>query len=140
MSSYWQKIKRISISVHSNLPTKQKRYGERQMLIILIFIFFGDAFKWGGLFGISEYNWIQGHFSDIGLTAQFTTAIYYLKGHIKKSLYFALFIPPLLFSLYEVFQYPHIDPVDIICYFSGSGIALLSLIGYKRWINRTKVH
>jgi len=74
----------IQSLLNSHLPKKLKRYSEWQMLIILIFILFGDLFKWGHLFRLTQYNWIQGHFSDIGLTAQFTTAIFYLRGHKEK--------------------------------------------------------
>ncbi|MBN1846215.1 MAG: hypothetical protein JW810_11065 [Sedimentisphaerales bacterium] len=97
------------------------------MLIILLFIFFGDAFKWGDLFNITQYNWIQGHFSDIGLTAQCTTALYYLFGHRSRSIPFAFALPPLAFTCYEIMQYPHTDYVDIACYVAGSAMALGSI-------------
>lgn len=117
------------------MPVKLKRYCERQMLVILLFILFGDLFKWGNLFGITQYNWAQGHFSDIGLTAQFTTVIYYVAGHKQEGKYFSFFLPPLVFTGYELIQYPRTDLMDIVCYTFGSLIALLSILLYK---NRMK--
>ncbi|MBN2028900.1 hypothetical protein JW824_01535 [bacterium] len=134
----WPKKETIQSLLNSHLPKKLKRYSEWQMLIILIFILFGDLFKWGHLFRVTQYNWIQGHFSDIGLTAQFTTAIFYLRGHKEKGSYYAFFFPPFFFTLYEMTQYPNSDPVDILCYFLGSGIALMSLKVYQNKLNRKR--
>ncbi|HUS86331.1 MAG TPA: hypothetical protein VMW76_03740 [Bacteroidales bacterium] len=106
------------------------------MLVILIFILFGDSFKWGDLFGITKYNWIQGHFSDIGLTAQFTTVIYYLSGHKPWGKYISTLLPILAFTFFELIQYPKTDPIDIFCYFLGSFSALLSILLYKYRLNK----
>ena len=120
----------------SQLPDRLKRYCERQMLIILLFILFGDLFKWGGLFRITEYNWIQGHFADIGLPAQFTTAMYYLLGHKRRSIPLVLLLPPAAFTFYELMQFPRSDYIDVACYFAGSAIALCSLSLYRMSLNR----
>ena len=88
------------------------------------------------MFGITQYNWIQGHFADIGLTAQFTTFIYYLYGHKRFGLHVSISLPPLLFTLYECMQYPNSDPIDIVCYFFGSIAALMSITFFKY---RTKI-
>jgi len=101
------------------------------MLVILIFILFGDSFKYGQILGLNRYNWIQGHFSDIGLTAQFTTALYYIYGHKQSIIFPIVILPPFSFTLYELTQYPNSDPIDIACYFLGSMIAIFSLIIYK---------
>lgn len=122
---------KLKTFLNSHLPDRLKRYCERQMLIILLFILFGDSFKFGRMLGITEYNWIQGHFADIGLTAQFTTAMYYLFGHKRKSLPFVLLLPPIAFTFYECMQYPRMDYVDIACYFGGSAIALCSVTLFR---------
>lgn len=122
----------------SHLPDRLKHHCERQMLIVLLFILFGDSFKWGNLFGITEYNWIQGHFADIGLTAQFTTAAYYLFGHKRTSVPLVLLLPPLAFTSYELMQFPHTDYVDVACYFGGSAVALCSIIIYQLSLNRAE--
>ena len=132
MKKIFQTIKTIgSLLENPHLPDRLKRFMELQMLLILIFIFFGDSFKFGNMFGLTRYNWIQGHFSDLGLTAQFTTAIYYLWGHKSIGPYIALIIPPILFTLYELWQYPKTDPVDIVCYCIGSLFALATIKIYK---------
>ena len=113
------------------LPNKLKRFIEIQALLILIFILFGDSFKFGNLFGITQYNWIQGHFADIGLTAQFTTFFYYLYGHKRFGPHLSISLPPSLFALYECMQYPNTDPIDIVCYFVGSIAALTSITIFK---------
>jgi hypothetical protein len=116
---------------NSHLPDRLKHYCEWQMFIIILFIFFGDSFKFSRLLGITEYNWIQGHFADIGLTAQFTTAMYYLFGHKRKSLPFVLLLPPIAFTFYECMQYPRTDYVDIACYVGGSAMALCSVTIFR---------
>jgi len=128
-------IEKLNTVLISHLPDKLKHYCEWQMLITLLLILFGDSFKWGGLFRITEYNWIQGHFSDIGLTAQFTTALYYLLGHRRQSIPFVLLLPPIAFTFYELIQYPRTDCVDIVCYFVGSSIALFSVSLYRYKLN-----
>jgi hypothetical protein len=129
-------IEKLNAALESPLPGKLKHYCEWQMMIILLFILFGDSFKWGGLVGITEYNWIQGHFADIGLTAQFTTAMYYLFGHKKKSIPFVLLLPPAAFTFYELMQFPRTDSADIACYFAGSAIALCSVSLYGYMLSR----
>lgn len=129
---------KLKTLLNSHLPKRLKHYCEWQMLIILLFIFFGDSFKFGRLLGITEYNWIQGHFADIGLTAQCTTALYYLFGHTRKSLPFVLLLPPIAFTFYEGMQYPRTDYVDIICYFGGSAMALCSVTLFRFIIARPK--
>lgn len=129
---------RLKTVLNSHLPDRLKHYCEWQMLIVLLFILFGDSFKWGGLFGISEYNWIQGHFADIGLTAQFTTAMYYLFGHNRKSIPFVLLLPPVAFTFYEFVQFPRTDYADIACYFGGSATALCSVSLYRCRLDRTE--
>ena len=131
MNFIWPNIKHFFLSLKIQLPVKLKRYCERQMLVILLFILFGDSFKWGNLFGITKYNWIQGHFSDIGLTAQFTTVIYYLLGHKLRGKYISIFLPVFAFTFFELNQYPDIDLVDILCYTLGSFIAFISIILYN---------
>jgi len=131
-------IEKLNTALDSHLPDKLKRYCEWQMLIILLFIFFGDSFKWGGIIGITEYNWIQGHFADIGLTAQCTTAMYYLLGYKYKSIPFVLLLPPVAFTFYEFMQFPSTDYVDIACYFVGSAIALCSVSLYRYWLGRAE--
>ena len=120
----------------TSLPNELKRFIEIQALLILIFILFGDSFKYGNMFGITQYNWIQGHFADIGLTAQFTTFFYYLYGHKRFGPYMSISLPPLLFTLYEFMQYPNTDPIDIVCYFFGSIAALISISLFK---NKMKI-
>ena len=131
MAFNWTYIKQFFLSIKIHLPAKLKRYCEKQMFVILIFILFGDSFKWGDLFGITKYNWIQGHFSDIGLTAQFTTVIYYMLGHKPSGKYISTFLPIIAFTLFELIQYPNTDPIDIFCYFLGTFLALLSILLYK---------
>jgi hypothetical protein len=131
-------IEKLNTALDSHLPDKLKHYCEWQMLIILLFILFGDSFKWGGLIGITDYNWIQGHFADIGLTAQCTTAMYYLFGHKHKNIPFVLLLPPVAFTFYEFMQFPHTDYVDITCYFGGSAIALCTVSIYRCRLNRQK--
>ena len=131
MAFNWTNIKQFFLSIKIQIPTKLKRYCEWQMLVILIFILFGDSFKWGDLFGITKYNWIQGHFSDIGLTAQFTTVIYYVSGHKPWGKYISTFLPIVAFAFFELIQYPNTDLIDIFCYVIGSFIALLSILLYK---------
>jgi len=113
------------------LPERLKRFCEKQMLVILILILFGDFFKYGQIFGVNAYNWIAGHFADIGLTAQCTTALYYVFGHKRWGVSSAILIPPALFCMYELAQYPSSDPADIACYFSGSIVAMLSIQAYR---------
>jgi len=131
MNFKWPNLKHFFLSLKIQLPVKLRKYCERQMLIILLFILFGDLFKWGDLFGITKYNWIQGHFSDIGLTAQFTTVIYYLVGYKRGGKYISFLLPLLAFTIYELIQYPNTDPMDILCYSIGSFVALLSILLYK---------
>ena len=131
MNFNWTNIKHFFLSLKIQIPAKLKRYCEKQMLVILLFILFGDFFKWGNLLGITKYNWIQGHFSDIGLTAQFTTVIYYLVGYKRGGNYISFFLPVLAFTIYELIQFPNTDPIDISCYTFGSFIALLSILMYK---------
>lgn len=131
----WIKVKKYFLAIKIQLPAEQRRYCEKQMLVILIFLLFGDSFKWGNLFGITEYNWIQGHFSDIGLSAQFTTAIYYLSGHKSWGKYISTFVPIVALTSFELLQYPKTDPVDIFCYFLGSFAAISSILLYKYGFN-----
>jgi hypothetical protein len=133
-SSKFKQLKSFFENPH--LPDRLKRFMELQMLLILIIILFGDSFKFGNMFGLTSYNWIQGHFSDLGLTAQFTTAFYYLYGHKSIGPYFAVIIPPILFTLYELWQYPNTDPADIVCYCIGSLAALTSIRIYKIRLKR----
>lgn len=102
------------------------------MLVILLIILFGDFFKFGNLFGLTRYNWIQGHFSDLGLTAQVSTAIYYLWGHRRFGWLVSTLVPPVLFTLYELWQVPNHDLVDIVCYFLGSIVAVILIVLHKR--------
>jgi hypothetical protein len=133
-----QTIKKIISQLGKTyLPNKLKRFIEIQALVILIFILFGDSFKFGHLFGITGYTWIQGHFSDLGLTAQFTTFFYYLYSHRPFGVYLAVSLPPILFTLYELWQYPNTDPIDIACYIIGSLAAFTSITIYKYRIKLT---
>jgi len=131
-------IEKLNKALESPLPDRLRHYCEWQMLIILLFILFGDSFKFGRLLGITEYNWIQGHFSDIGLTAQCSTAMYYLFGNKRKSILPVLLLAPAAFTLYELSQFPNHDYIDIICYFAGSAIALSSVSLYKRRLRSTE--
>ena len=131
-------IEKLNKALESPLPAGLRHYCEWQMLVILLFILFGDSFKFGRLLGITEYNWIQGHFADIGLTAQCSTAMYYLFGNKRKSIPPILLFPPAVFSLYELSQFPYHDYTDIICYFAGSAIALSSVSLYKHRLKMTK--
>ena len=127
---------KLKALLNSHLPDRLKRYCHWQMLIILLFILFGDSFKWGELLGITGHNWIQGHFADIGLTAQFTTAGYYMFGHKLASIPLVLLAPPAAFTCYEFMQFPRTDYADIACYFAGSAIALCSVSLYRRKLQR----
>ncbi|MFQ5605999.1 MAG: hypothetical protein ACE5HS_22230 [bacterium] len=109
-----------------------RRFREKQMLVILIFILFGDSFKFGQILGLNKYNWMQGHFADTGLPAQFTTTIYYLTGHTRTGRIVAIAVPPLLFTIYEFTQAQWADTVDIACYFIGSLAAMVSICIYKQ--------
>ncbi len=106
---------------------KAKRICEKQMLIILIFILLGDSFKYSHLLGLSRYNWIQGHFADIGLPAQCMTALYHLFGHMRLGRFVAVLLPPVAFILYEFWQIPNADPADVVCYMAGSAAASISI-------------
>lgn len=106
---------------------KGRRFCEKQMLVILIFILLGDSFKYGHLLGLSRYNWIQGHFADIGLPAQCTTALYHLFGHTRLGRFVAAVLPPVAFILYEFWQIPNADPADVVCYAAGSAAASISI-------------
>lgn len=133
-------IRKLLSSVSSQLPVRSRRFAERQMFVILVFILFGDSFKYGNLLGLTRYNWIQGHFADIGLPAQFTTVLYYILGHTRLGPIVAFLVPPLAFTLFELTQYPNSDPVDILCYFSGSVAAILSLFIHRRRTLRNTGH
>ena len=50
---------KLKALLNSHLPDSLKRYCHWQMLIILLFILFGDSFKWSELLGITGHNWIQ---------------------------------------------------------------------------------
>ena len=58
-------------------PEKVRRFLEKQMFVILIFIVFGDSLKLGQILGL-HYTWMAGHFADMGLPAQCTTALFYI--------------------------------------------------------------
>jgi hypothetical protein len=131
-----QSVRNILSSSPTKLPPRLKRFAEKQMLVILIFILFGDTFKFLPIRTVDPFSWIAGHFADIGLTAQLSTMLYYLVEHKKRGFLVAALLPPVLFSLYEFMQYPDSDPVDIACYFFGSFIALISISAYKCMINR----
>lgn len=118
---------------------KAKRFCEKQMLVILILILFGDSFKYGHLLGLTRYNWIQGHFADIGLPAQCTTALYHLFGHVRLGRFAAALLPPAAFILYEFWQIPDADPADVVCYMAGSVAASISISLFLAQDKRNRV-
>ena len=107
-------------------PKKVRRFLETQMFVIIIFIFFGDSLKLGRILGL-QYTWMAGHFADIGLPAQCTTALYYVFGHFRSGRLIAALLPPVPFILYEYSQMPNADPHDVICYCLGSALASFTI-------------
>jgi hypothetical protein len=103
-----------------------RRFLEKQMFVILIFIVFGDSLKLGQVLGL-HYTWMAGHFADMGLPAQCTTALYYIFGRVRLGRFIAALLPPVLFILYEYSQLPNADPADVASYCVGSAVASLSI-------------
>jgi len=93
-------------------------------------------------YNLTEYNFIQGHLADIGLSGVFTGILY---NHIKnkRNRFIPLVVPPILLTSWEIIEGfipgQGTDPIDIACYFTGSITAYTGIEYFSTKEKRKKI-
>ncbi|MBS3140583.1 hypothetical protein J4405_00390 [Candidatus Woesearchaeota archaeon] len=113
-----------------------------QDLVYLSAMIITDFLKITEKYNLTEYNFIQGHLADIGLSGVFTGILY---NHIKnkRNRFIPLVVPPILLTSWEIIEGfipgQGTDPIDIACYFTGSITAYTGIEYFSTKEKRKKI-